>query len=77
MNNLLEIKGKISRVNDYKLTISDRWGNSMKEITDENRNGDRKHKGTPLPSATYFYKLSIGLTGNESFIKPGKFELLR
>ena len=77
MNKLLEIKGKFGRVNGYKLTISDRWGNSMKEITDESGNGDRKHNGTPLPSATYFYKLSIGLTGNESFMKQGKFELLR
>jgi hypothetical protein len=49
----------------------------MKEITDDSGNGDSQHKGTPLPSATYFYKLSIGLTGNESFMKQGKFELLR
>jgi gliding motility-associated-like protein len=77
MNKLLEIKGKFGRVNNHKLTIFNRWGNGMKEITDENGNGDKQHNETPLPSATYFYKLSIGLTGNESFMKQGKFEFLR
>lgn len=76
-NGTLQIKGRFGRVQDYKLQIFDRWGTPLLEIDDFKENWDGTHQQRALPVGIYLYKLSIGLTGNENFIKQGKFELLR
>ncbi len=76
MNNLFEIKGRFGRVNDYHLTIYDRWGNRITEITDKTQSWDGKLNGIPLPLGSYLYDLKIGLNKGEIIRKFGKFEIL-
>lgn len=65
INNLFEIKGRFGRVNDYNLTIYDRWGNRITEITDKTQSWDGKRNGTLLPLGSYLYDLKIGLNKGE------------
>ncbi|WP_255036697.1 T9SS type B sorting domain-containing protein [Lacihabitans soyangensis] len=76
INNLFEIKGRFGRVNNYNLTIYDRWGNRIVEITDKTESWDGKRHGTPLPFGSYLYDLKIGLNKGETIRKIGKFEIL-
>jgi gliding motility-associated-like protein len=76
-NGTFQIKGRWGRVLDYKLQIYDRWGTELLKIDDFTKNWDGTLHEQALPVGTYLYKLTISLTGNENYIKQGKFELLR
>lgn len=73
-NDLFELQ--IGGLDDYKLTIFDRWGIMMFETTDVNQGWDGKNtNGKPCPDGTYYFVLKA-VSPMQDYSRSGHITLL-
>lgn len=77
INDLLEVKGGINKVEQYSLTIYDRWGSVIEHIKDKNKKWDGLFAGQRTVPGVYHYFLKVTLKNGEVLNKIGKFEILK
>ncbi|PMD98193.1 hypothetical protein BWI97_05800 [Siphonobacter sp. BAB-5405] len=68
---------KVLHVNALKLTVFDRWGNSIFSTEDESEGWDGSINGKPAPQGSYSYRLDVRNELGDSFTKRGVFRLIR
>jgi gliding motility-associated-like protein len=73
----LEIKGRFGRVQNFNLSIFNRWGEEIFSSTDRNQMWDGFLENSPALIGSYFFKLKVILTDGEVLINNGNFELIR
>lgn len=62
-------------VDNWNLSIYNRWGEKLKEFTDPNMGWDGMYKGNKVPEGVYMYKLYYSFN-KEGISKAGTFHLL-
>jgi gliding motility-associated-like protein len=77
INDKLEIKGRFGRVQNFNLSIFNRWGEEIFSSTDRNQMWDGFLENSPALIGSYFFKLKVILTDGEVLINNGNFELIR
>ncbi|MBK7967735.1 MAG: gliding motility-associated C-terminal domain-containing protein [Bacteroidetes bacterium] len=59
VNDVFEV-GAAGACSPERITIFNRWGNSIFETSGQNKFWDGKSNGNPVPSGVYFYVIQIG-----------------
>ncbi|MBL0071107.1 MAG: gliding motility-associated C-terminal domain-containing protein [Bacteroidetes bacterium] len=58
VNDVFEV-GAAGACSPERITIFNRWGNSIFETSGQNKFWDGKSNGNPVPSGVYFYVIQI------------------
>ena len=77
INNYLDVKGGLNRIDQYSLRIFDRWGSEIAHLKDKNQKWDGLIAGKETRAGAYHYLLKVTLKNGEMLNKIGKFEILR
>jgi gliding motility-associated-like protein len=77
INDVLEIKGKLNRIDEFNFEIINRWGETIYFSNDISKKWDGEIGNSSASIGIYFYKLNIKLKDGERLIKNGSFELIR
>lgn len=66
-----------ARLNDFQITIFDRWGNQIFQSVNANFRWDGTINGKPVATGTYIYTLTATDTANRKVRRSGSISLVR
>lgn len=64
LNDIFKAIGPTEGIEDYTLTIQNRWGQMLWEAANFEDGWDGKFNGSPLPSGSYAWNMSFNVKGN-------------
>ena len=76
-NNVLEIKGKLSRAKSFEMQVFNRLGQQIASINDTTGSWDGTFKGKEVDAGMYSYQVVVNLETGEKYTKTGIIQLKR
>jgi gliding motility-associated-like protein len=75
-NDVFKVLGNIGRMDDFHLSIFNRWGQRIFETRNKFEGWDGIHEGRPAPLGVYVYLLEYSI-GGKPYVQKGNFHLIR
>jgi len=75
-NDLLRVVGNIGKLEGFRFSIFNRWGEMIFQTTDRKQGWDGNYKGQPSQAGAYVYMLEYSLNG-KPHLEKGNFHLIR
>ncbi len=75
-NDIFRVLGNISRLEGFRISVYNRWGEPVYQGTDKYKGWDGLHKNMPAQQGTYVYLLEYSLDG-KPYKQSGNFHLIR
>jgi len=76
VNDLFRVLGSLNKIDDFELSIFNRWGEIVFRATDKVKGWDGTFKDTEQGTGTYAYVMSYAIEG-QHYLQKGNFHLLR